>query len=251
MYTDSVENESEFLSSLWKSSDWFMPDGGVVSVCPCPKCHTGTVMTRCTHGRDDYGHEFWESDHYCDSCGEVFDKSRISADIFLHRPHRIIERMETPFGNVTVKVNGRPVPFRCRGEEEEGVPVQIIDIDMSSLKKGDIITCGFDEPRLSHCGSDERQVTFTCENKDLVLGFCAFDPEEYRGRFSDHCFELSCMDEKGATYTVMRSPSNYSVHEHHQSVFASIAIAWISKDSYEGYEDAEDKVEWIVSLYIG
>ena len=183
MYTGSVENEIEFLSSLWESWDLFMPEGSVVSVCPCPKCHAGTVMTRCTHGRNEYGNESWSYDHYCDSCGESFDKSRISADIFLHRSHRIIECVETPFGNVTVKVNGRPVPFRCRNDEEEGVPVQIIDIDMSSLKKGDVITCGFDEPKLSFCGSDERQVTFICEDKALVLGFCAFDPEEYGRRF--------------------------------------------------------------------
>lgn len=49
MYTNSVENEREFLMSIWESFDINMGDGETTLICECPKCHIGSVICRCTH----------------------------------------------------------------------------------------------------------------------------------------------------------------------------------------------------------
>lgn len=166
MYTNSVENESEFLMSIWESFDINMGDGETTLICECPKCHIGSVICRCTHDIANGKIQSWKYDVYCDHCGEIFHPEIIRSDIFFNRPHKVIDELETPFGSIKVWINGKNVPFRycikTYDDPEEAlaptVTMHIIDIDLSQLKVGDEIFCGFDKDLLEYNDGDERSL---------------------------------------------------------------------------------------------
>ena len=54
--------------------------------------------------------------------------------------------------------------------------MHIIDIDLSQLKVGDEIFCGFDKDLLEYNDGDERSLLYSCENEKQIMGLCAYDP---------------------------------------------------------------------------
>lgn len=239
MYTDSIEKEIDFISLLWGSHDTKMADGQIVDVCACPNCHKGTVKTRCTHGVENGNLHSWEFDHYCDLCGEVFRLDRIQSDIFFHKPYKTIEKLETPFGDIKVTVNGEVVPFRYRIESYEDpeditapvVTMHVIDIDLSQLKPDDKIFCGFDYDILEYNDGDERSILYSCENDKQFLGLCAYEPHEWE--LDRCCFQLEDYMSKGFGYRIIVDSKQFDEKEHYQSKIISLAVSWIDKEDYK------------------
>ncbi len=244
MYTNSIESEKNFRLALYQSHGSDMSDGECVEVCKCPKCKSGTVHTKCTHiakgGR--YYHSF------CDSCNEQFVLSRISADIFFHKPFKLLNKLETPFGDIQVKINGQPVPFRCREETVDRIAIKIIDILLSSFREEDLVTCGFDNSSLEFFGSDEGNVTYSCRNDKMVLCLCTYEPDDYDSEKALHCFEIDHMDGNGVTYYISKDPSEFDEYYLYQSKVASVGIAW--QEAKEEYK-SESELDLALSCVIG
>jgi hypothetical protein len=233
----------KLIEDLYESHNISMNDGEKVFVRKCPKCHNGNVLTQCNQGIE-HGNKFWHFNHYCDACSEKFVLSRLRSDIFFHKPFKIFDNLETPFGSIKVKLNEKDIHFHCRNQVFEdaefsnGKPllVQIIDIDMSEYKQGDIIFCGFDQELLDFNESDERSVIYSCENSTLLLGVCAYDPDEWE--LNNYCYQLEDQDRKGFSYKVKSNPKEFDVNEFYQSVITSLAVAWIRKDDFNDPDDA-------------
>ena len=111
MFTESIESEIRLFADLCRSRDMLMADNETKYVRKCPKCTDGSIMTRKTHGYNN-GQEFYGFDHYCDTCGEQYFTNRLHSDIFLHKPFDIYDKIETPFGDIKVKINGKETDFR-------------------------------------------------------------------------------------------------------------------------------------------
>ena len=244
MYTTSIESEKKFLSSLYRSRDFRMNNGDCVLVCSCPKCKNGSVLTISTQ----IGKSVIQYNSFCDSCNEQFVLPRISSDIFFHTPFRMINTLKTPFGDIRVKINGKPVSFRCREEVIDGMTLKIVDIVFSSLHMGDIVSCGFDSDILDFFGSDERNVTYSCRNDKTALCLCAYDPEEYISEEKLHCFEIDHMDGKEVVYHILREPSNFDENYFYQSKIASVGVAWQAATEND---EAEEKLDFALFRVIG
>ncbi|MEY8428527.1 hypothetical protein AALA00_12590 [Lachnospiraceae bacterium 46-15] len=237
MYTGSVETETEFLLSLWKSHDTQMADGETVLVGSCPNCRKGNVLTRCTHEKSNGNLRAWRFDHYCGTCGEKYIVSDISSDIFFHKPYKMLETLETPFGDIHVKVNGQIVPFRYRTETYDDVtnapdkPVlmHMIDIDLSNTMEGDIVFCGFDENILEYNDSDERSVLYSCESNKQILGLGAFEPDDE----DIYCYQLEDYGGDGFGYRVTANPKKFDEHHFRESKFATLSVAVLNKADYK------------------
>lgn len=234
MYTESIESEQNFLAELIRSCDTSMKDGDEVIVCKCPVCRHGNVVTRCSQHRGS-----WSYEHYCNFCGETFDKNRIRSAIFLHEPFDVSSVIDTPFGSIRTAVNGKEVPFHFRHENNERgygnpVDIKIIDIDASGLRQGDFIFCGFDQCILSADDSDERSVIFSCEDENRLLGFCAFDPEED----DTGCYVLYSVNGKGFVYEITADPDRFDKQEFYQSIIISLAVVCIDKTEFQDPEEA-------------
>lgn len=238
MYTDSVEKEMAFLSSLWSSHNIKMTDGETVDVVECPKCHKGRVQTCCVSKIDNAGIRSWRFDHCCENCGEIFNLVRIEADIFFHKAYKIAEKLETPFGDIEIKINGKSVPFRYRTEQYVApgdpsgstVKMHVIDIDLSKYKPGDEIFCGFEKNILEYNSSDEHSVLCSCEDEEQILGFCAYEPYEEDLEYC--CFQLQNYSLNGFEYQVVFEPRQYNKKENYRSKIISLAVSWLNKSEY-------------------
>lgn len=261
MYTESIESEKEFVSELCRSFHFNMEDGEIVTVRECPKCHSGTVVTKCIHFNSN-GHVGYRYRPYCDSCGEKFSISRMKKDIFFHTPYTMIEKLETPFGDIFEKINGRTVPIRYRTEtcesveEPPGKPIvlHIIDIDTTGLKKNDRITCGFETDTLEFNDGDVRAVLYSCENEELFFEICAYEPEE----LEDYCYQLEDYEDygdklgdfykKGFVYRITQDPSRFDRSNFYPSKIISLAVAWVNKADYK---DADTELFCSLTSVIG
>ena len=234
MYTESVGSEIEFLGDLLKCYGTSMADGETVFVRKCPNCHNGNVFTRCASGEEN-GNQFWQYHHFCDTCGERYEISRLQSDIFFHKTYIIADKVQTPFGDVQVKINGYVMPFRYWNSTEnfweKPLLLHIINIDLSELKPEDVITCGFEKDILEINSSDERSVIYSCENEKLLLGFCAYETYEWEMEY--YCYQLENCGGKGFRYKVISNPADFDVSQFYQSKIISLAIAWINKDDYK------------------
>ncbi len=237
MYTGSIESETQFLSSLWRSHDTQMADGETVIVSKCPNCRRGNVLTQCIHEKKNRNLRVWRFNHFCDFCGEKYVVSDISSDIFFHRPYKLLEKLETSFGDVHVKVDGEIVPFRYRTQTYDdkvnvhGKPVfvHIIDIDLSNLKEDDTVFCGFDEHILEYNDSDERIVIHSCENDRQILGLGAFEPDDDE----IYCYQLEDYGGDGFYYRVTADPKRFDEHHFRESKYVTLSVAILDKVDYE------------------
>lgn len=237
MYTGSIESETEFLLSLWRSHDTQMADGETVIVGRCPNCHNGNVLTRCIHEKSDWNLRAWRFDHFCNTCGEKYIVSDISSAIFFHKPYKMLEKLETPFGDIHVKINGKIVPFRYCTEtynDEANAPgkpvlMHIIDIDLSSQKEGDTVFCGFARSILEYNDSDEHAVLHSCENDKQILGLGAFEPDDD----GSYCYQLEDYGGNGFGYRVTADPKKFDEHHIRESKYITLSVAVLNKSDYE------------------
>lgn len=166
----------------------------------------------------------------------VADKD-INADIFFHTPYKMLDKLETPFGDIHVKINEKTVPFRYRtstyedGDNTKGKPVlmHIIDIDMSELNQEDIVFCGFDNNILEYNDSDERVVMHSCESEKQILGLSAFEPDDEEA----YCYQLEDYGGDGFGYRVTTDPDKFDAHHFWQSKITSLYVAVLDKADYE------------------
>ena len=188
-------------------------------------------------------------------CGEIFDPEIIRSDIFFDEPHKVIDELETPFGSIKVWINGKNVPFRycitTYDDPEEDtlaptVTMHIIDIDLSQLKVGDEIFCGFDKDLLEYNDGDERSLLYSCENEEQIMGLCAYDPYEWD--LDDCCFQLKECTSKGFGYCIVSDPNQFDEKKNYQSKITSLAAAWLTKKEYN---DADLVMNLALTCVIG
>lgn len=173
-----------------------------------------------------------------ENCGKKFNLGELRSDIFFHKPYKMIERLETPFGDIKVRINGKSVPFRYRIEKYENpedtpaptVTMHVIDIDLSRLKVNDEIFCGFERDIIEYNDGDERSILYTCENNEQILGLCAYEPYEWD--WDDCCFRLEDYAPKGFGYRVVSDPNQFDEKQNYQSKIISLAVSWLNKDEY-------------------
>lgn len=247
MYTESIETERALCADIIRSHDIHMNDGEKKEIRECPKCLKGKIITQCSISTED-GHKCWNFKHYCDSCGEVYDTTRIRSDIFFHTSFEMQQRLSTPFGDITVKVNGKETAFRCRSElykshNGKPIPYRIIDIDVSCCKQNDIIECGFDHPVFDDFDGDEDAEIAFCSNETLMLGVGAFAPEGMHTK--QHCFFLEDSDYYpfGFRYRVISDPKSFDEIRYWQSKIISLMVGYVRKEDY-----SEPNVELFLAL---
>ena len=147
------------------------------------------------------------------------------------------------------------VPFRYRittydDPEEDAlaptVTMHIIDIDLSQLKVGDEIFCGFDKDLLEYNDGDERSLLYSCENEKQIMGLCAYDPYEWD--LDNCCFQLKERTSKGFGYCIVSDPNQFDEKKNYQSKITSLAAAWLTKDEYN---DADLVMNLALTCVIG
>ena len=240
MFTNSIEEEQQFLRCLVRSLSVSMQDSENRVVAVCPRCHKGSVLVQCTVVRERNELKQWHYGFYCNACGERFHPARIRSDIFFHTPYELTKAAPTPFGSVCVRINGRAVPFRYRkklfrSDEcsiHEPIELHLVDIDLRKLKTGDQVFCGFDSGTLEHDSSDERSEIRSCENDEVLFGLCAYDPENWDGETDRYCYQLYDGNRSGFVYQILSDPQNYDSVAFYPSVIVSLAFACIRKDAY-------------------
>lgn len=236
MYTESIETEHSLLVDIIKSHDIDMNDGEKRIIRECPKCLNGTIITQCNI-RVEYGNKCWCFKHYCDFCGEIFDVSRIRSDIFFHTPFEMQQSISTPFGDITVKVNGKTTAFRCRTDlyqSNNGKPIlyKIIDIDVSGYRQNDIIECGFDHPMFDDFDGDENAEIAFCSNDTQILGLEAFAPDEYIRKHYCYLLEDSDYYRYGFRYRIIANPQAFDEKQNWQSKMITLTIGWAREEDY-------------------
>lgn len=236
MYTESIETERALLVDLCKTCAIDMTDGEIKTVRKCPKCSKGDILIQCKINIE-HGNKCWEFKHSCDLCGEVYDPTRIRSDIFFHTPFEMQQRLFTPFGDISVKVNGKETKFRCRNDLYQShngkpIPYRIIDIDVSCCKQNDIIECGFDHPVFDDFDGDENVEIAFCSNDMLMLGVGAFAPEEIHAK--SHCFFLEDSDYYpfGFRYRVISDPKSFDEKRYWRSKIISLMVGYVRKEDY-------------------
>ncbi|MBP5426896.1 MAG: hypothetical protein J6Y29_03255 [Clostridiales bacterium] len=171
MYTNSPENEMEFLVTLSKSSQ-SLKAGEKIHVTTCPCCKKGTVVTH--HSVQHSQAKFL---HYCDSCGEKFDISKLKAELFFNNQCWELKKLETPLGNIIVTVNDSPTRFRYLVSihndlvHKKSFVLHKIELNLSKFKNNDIIRCSFPLPRFQY---EIKNNILICssENKDYFFAMC-------------------------------------------------------------------------------
>ena len=236
MYTSSVESEQAFYLSLARSHELKMADGETVVAGVCPNCSKGNALIRCTWQKDERGLIQKGYDYYCDACGEKFNLNKIATDIFYHKPFKMLDKLEMPFGDIHVRINDVDVPFRYDTstydyyEDTHGKPVLVhnIYIDMSDLKPGDVVFCGFDSSILHYNDSGERFILHSYESDTQILGLGALDPdvEEW------YCYWLDACDSNGFYYKVTADPGNFAEWDYWSWV-TSLSMAVLNMADYE------------------
>ena len=246
----NLEEKKAFLTKLINSSEITKRIKGR-ELCACPECHKGKVIVKCRVKKSGKGisyHYTWQ----CDTCHERFWPGKVKAQIFLETPFEEVNYLDTPFGRISVTINGISVPFHLRKEKRmveyqpEGgeVPIYYIDIDTTTLQIKDIISCGFEKAILSFFTSDEYESIYTAENDDYVLGFLSYDTGDYDKH--EHCYIETCRlhDVKDTgyegdddllydvAYYVHSDPDKYDIFSFPESKIITLQVTWIKKDLY-------------------
>lgn len=151
--------------------------------------------------------------------------------------YRITEKLETPFGNIYVRVNGKPIPFRLRidsYEDDKNAPskpvlMQIIEVNLTGMKRGDIIFCGFNSNILEYNDGDERSIIYSCNDEKSILGLCAFEPDDE----SAYCYRLEEYTGNGFGYRITVDPGDFDGGRFYKSKIISLAVSCLNKSDYE------------------
>lgn len=202
MYTNSIEDEMEFLVTLSKSSE-SLKIGDKVTVTKCPNCSNGNVITHCKNESHKIAFH-----HYCDTCGEVFDISKLKAELFFNAQCWTLKELNTPFGNICVTANNSRIYFRYLVSIYKSTNttspflVNKIEIDTSKLKINDKITCTFPKDDFH---KDTLNDMLICWHKDdtHLIAICT---HLYSAQ-NNHCYTNATVDKYGISFTITKAPS--------------------------------------------
>ena len=251
MYNHTVEEEIEFVNQLWHIfTNWAVKKdynsdepGSEIIECDiiCPKCGKGKIInygiTSINHNnRKSYGMK-----HICNMCHERFDRIKINEDIYNNTPYEIKENFDTPLGKFQVLRNGETFPFRYRIEKIciKGIEIcrHFIDIDTSTMNKGDKVFAGIIGAGLEYFDGDERCSYRSAENDDIFLILNGEEIDEFEVDINDYSFITENADENGYHYLIHRDPNIYINNISHSCRVITLTIAWERKDICDGYED--------------
>lgn len=162
----------------------------------------------------------------------------VQNEVEFHGPHKLVEELETPFGDIHVRVDGKGIPFSYRiqtyeapeGKLDKSVTIHVIDIDFSELKIDDTIFCGFENDILEYNDGDENSVLYSCESDKQILGLCAY--ESYDCDMEYCCFQLEDKSPKGFGYRIVSEPKEFGAHKFYNSKKTSLSVAWVNKADY-------------------
>lgn len=203
MYTNSIEDEMEFLVTLSKSNE-SLKVGDKVNVTKCPNCNNGTVITHC---KDESNNVKFH--HYCDSCGEVFDISKLKAELFFNAQYWTLKELNTPSGNIHVTVNNSRIYFRYlvsiykNSDATSPFLVNKIEIDTSKLKINDNISCPFPKDNFH---KDILNDMLICWHKDdtHLIAICTHLSHNQ----NDHCYTNATVSKHDISFTMVKEPYN-------------------------------------------
>lgn len=257
MYYKTIEEETEFLWALWHIfDDWVISktDGAEVGTeivnrdLLCPKCKTGEII--------NYGiTEIYLKDlqsfgmkHVCENCHEEFDRIRISEDIYSHEPYEMVDHLDTPLGRFLVLRNGEPIFFRywTRKTDIDGIEMEkhFVDIDTSSMEKGDSVFAGIKGAGLEYWDGDERCGYRSAENADYFLVLNGEEIDEYEVDIEDYSFITAGADGDGYQYIIHRDPHKFKDVVSHFCRVITLTIAWSRKDICDDYENVIEQAAW-------
>ncbi len=225
MYTDSLDNEMEFLLALGKSSEACTKDGDCIRVRECPNCKDGVVMTRLINKEQTKRFE-----HYCEACGEKFSISKIKAEVFFNNQCWMLKELKTSFGDIQLYLNEKPFFFRYgvniieMGMNNKPILINKMSIDLSKLKLGDILRFGFCNAILNPSIIDDDMLVYITLDEKSILGFCLYLSKK------ESCYEVSS-DNKGFVCRIVSD-----VNDNKNIVFALISL------NIQDYENAKEEM---------
>lgn len=248
MYTKNMETEKQFRSLLVQSIDETMYNHEIRQVTTCPKCNQGHVYIQCTVHPDQPVFNRRNYLFYCDHCGEKFDLWFIYRDIYYHEPRTSLEAIPTPFGYIHATCNEKTIPMQVKmdaytytpynePDKETNIPYMRIEIDVRDFQKGDIITCEFDKDILEFNDSDERSELLTCEDEELMLGFCCFDTEDFLKDSDEYCYSFDSYDAKGVCYNMHAMKDTKKINSSFLYHHITLAVTWIKKAEFSFADD--------------
>ncbi|MEE1410499.1 MAG: hypothetical protein U0J83_00585 [Bulleidia sp.] len=127
-------------------------------------------------------------------------------------------------------------PYNEPGKETN-IPYMRIEIDVRDFQKGDIITCGFDKDILESNDSDERSELLTCENGELMLGFCCFDTEDFLKDSDEYCYSFDSYDAKGVCYSMYAMKDTKKINSSFLYHHITLAVTWVKKAEFSSADD--------------
>ena len=257
MYYKTIEEETEFLCALWHAfNDWVISKrdsaevGTEIVNCDllCPKCKTGKIIN---YGITEIYHKDLRSfgmKHVCENCNEEFDRIMISEDIYSHTPHVMLDHLDTPLGRFFVLRNGEPISFRywTMKTDIDGIEMEkhFVDIDTSSMEKGDSVFAGIKGAGLEYLDGDERCSYRSAENADYFLVLNGEEIDEYEVDIEDYSFITEGADGDGYQYIIHRDPQKFKDVVSHFCKVITLTIAWSRKDICDDYENVIEQAAW-------
>lgn len=148
-----------------------------------------------------------------------------------------VKKLETPFGDIHVWLNGKEIPFYLYTETYEGdensldkpVLVRNIRVDLTDMKKDDVVICGVKNILLEFESADDWTTLYACEDDKSILGLSAIDPCNE----SLYCYKPVANVTNGFLYRITSDPSNFKDQEIYPFRVLSLATTWLNKADYE------------------
>ena len=260
MYTNSIEEEKKLFHDLFESHISLKTDKETKKVCRCPKCKNGDIFVT-AHIKEFFledgsrGFSQYPSDFICNNCHEKYDYTSINDDIFYHEPSVITENLDSPLGSFSAKCNGNPIPLRIRTyktiyeEDSEAhiIPISIVDLDLSKLKKNDVIYFSFNHAILEYEDADEYEEYFGAENDDYMLRIRIDINYEIDDENNGYSYKWPLfVDNMGFIYDMKETPALNTKNTHHKYDHVSFQVAWIKKKYFRNIEKIYDDIYFLL-----
>lgn len=136
-----------------------------------------------------------------------------------------------------MRVNGKQIPFCLRidsYEDDKNAPskpvlMHIIEVNLTDMKRDDMIFCGFNSSILEYNDGDERSIIYSCNDEKSILGLCAFEPDDE----SAYCYRLEEYTGNGFGYRITVDPGDFDGGRFYKSKIISLAVSCLNKSDYE------------------
>lgn len=156
---------------------------------------------------------------------------------FPKKEYRPCDHIDTPMGTFSVRINGAPALFaHCIDSYKDSeysagqpFPVHIVDIDVTDLHPGDIVSCEFSDGSFEFNDSDERSILYSYENERVYLGFCVFDPDPIADGPGLYCYDIADVSERGIRYQIISEPLALEKSKCIRRNIISVAMMWFDK----------------------